>query len=139
MGGDTPNIYPGLYYRDAPAAIEWLTKAFGFEKVMVVPGENGTVAHAELRYGPGIIMLGSAGNQPGSKSPLDVDGATCGIYIYVDDAELPAHYQRAKAAGASIYRELERKDYGGSSYSAHDPESHEWSFGSYVPGDPENA
>ena len=58
---NAPNIYPAIRYADAPAAIEWLKKAFGFEELKVVPGENGTVRHAELRLGPGVIMLGSGG------------------------------------------------------------------------------
>jgi hypothetical protein len=55
-----PSISPTLRYRDASGAIEFLQEAFGFEKAMVVPGENGTIAHAELRYGNGMVMLGSA-------------------------------------------------------------------------------
>jgi hypothetical protein len=52
-------IVPALQYRDAPAAVDWLCHAFGFEKRMVVPGENNTIAHAELSFGNGMIMLGS--------------------------------------------------------------------------------
>jgi uncharacterized glyoxalase superfamily protein PhnB len=51
-----------LRYRDAQAAIEWLCRAFGFEKHLVVPGEGGTIAHAELSFGNGMIMLGSVKN-----------------------------------------------------------------------------
>ena len=54
-------IIPTLRYRDAPAAIDWLCKAFGFEALLVVPGENATIAHAQLTFGSGMIMLGSAG------------------------------------------------------------------------------
>lgn len=53
-------IYPALSYRDAAAAIAWLTEAFGFEVLMAVPGPDGTIGHAELRLGEGIIMLGNA-------------------------------------------------------------------------------
>lgn len=53
-------VIPTLRYRDAAAAIEWLCKAFGFEKHLVVPGENGAIAHAQLIFGNGMIMLGSA-------------------------------------------------------------------------------
>ena len=35
-----PSIVPCLSYRDAPAAIAWLTEAFGFTEVMVVPGRT---------------------------------------------------------------------------------------------------
>ena len=52
-----PNIFPALKYKDGPAAVDWLIRVFGFEQQMVVPGPEGTVAHAELRLGPGTIML----------------------------------------------------------------------------------
>jgi len=52
-------VIPALQYRDAAAAVDWLCRAFGFEQRMVVPGENGSIAHAELTFGNGMIMLGS--------------------------------------------------------------------------------
>ena len=54
------NIFTCLYYRDAPAAIEWLSKAFGFSKRLAVPGEGGTIIHAEMTFGAGLIMLSSS-------------------------------------------------------------------------------
>jgi hypothetical protein len=52
-------VIPCLRYRNAPAAIEWLCQAFGFEKHLVVPGEGNTIVHAQLSFGNGMIMLGS--------------------------------------------------------------------------------
>jgi uncharacterized glyoxalase superfamily protein PhnB len=52
-------IIPNLGYRNALAAIEWLCQAFGFEKKLVVPNDDGTIAHAQLTFGNGMIMLGS--------------------------------------------------------------------------------
>ncbi len=133
------NIYPYHYYNDAPAVIDWMVRTLGFEKVMVVPGEGGAVTHAELRFGTGIVMVSTAGTYPGAKSPADIGGTTGGIAIYVDDADLDAHYARAKASGAPIYLELAAKDYGGRSYSLRDPEGSEWTIGSYRAGIPANA
>jgi hypothetical protein len=56
-------LIPVLRYRDAPAAIEWLCATFGFEKHLVVPGDNGSVAHAQLSFGNGMVMLGSVDNE----------------------------------------------------------------------------
>jgi uncharacterized glyoxalase superfamily protein PhnB len=53
-------IIPALRYRDATAAIEWLCKAFGFEKHAVYAGDDGVIEHAQLTFGNGMIMLGSA-------------------------------------------------------------------------------
>ena len=34
-------VIPCLRYRDAQSAIEWLCRAFGFEKHLVVPAKTG--------------------------------------------------------------------------------------------------
>jgi hypothetical protein len=52
-------VIPCLRYRNAPAAIEWPCKTLGFEKQLVVPNEDGIIAHAQLTFGNGMIMLGS--------------------------------------------------------------------------------
>ena len=57
------NVIPTMRYHDASAAIEWLCKAFGFEKCLVVPGENGTIVHAQLVFGNGMINDFLAGMQ----------------------------------------------------------------------------
>jgi uncharacterized glyoxalase superfamily protein PhnB len=128
-------VIPAMRYRDANAAIEWLCKAFGFEKHLMVPGENGTVAHAQLAFGNGMIMLGSAREDEFGqwvKPPREIGGiGTQSAYVIVEDAD--AHYARAKAAGAEIVMEVEDQGYGGRLYSCRDPEGHLWSFGTYDP------
>ena len=128
-------VIPTMKYHDAPAAIEWLKKAFGFEEHLVVPGENGTIAHAQLVFGNGMIMLGSAGSghfDELQKPPREVGGVgTQSACVIVRDAD--AHYARAVAAGAEIVMDIEDQSYGGRSYSCRDPEGHVWNFGSYDP------
>lgn len=129
------NVIPGLRYNDAAAAIEWLCQAFGFEKHLVVPGEHGSIAHAQLTFGNGMIMLGSARDDEFGrlvKPPRDLGG--CGTqspYIIVEDAD--KHYARAVAAGAKIVIDIKDEDYGGRGYSCMDPEGHVWNFGTYDP------
>src|SRR5574341_2669581 len=131
----TANVIPAMRYHDAPAAIEWLCKAFGFEKQLVVPGENGTIAHAQLAFGNGMIMLGTASDDEFGKlvkPPSDLHGVTTqSPYVIVKDVDL--HYRRAVAAGAKIVLDIEDKGYGGRGYTCQDPEGHVWSFGSYDP------
>jgi uncharacterized glyoxalase superfamily protein PhnB len=128
-------IIPCLRYRNAPAAIEWLGRAFGFEKHLVVPGQEGTIAHAQLTFGTGMIMLGSVQeNEFGRlmKQPDEIGRCeTQSAYIIVPDAD--AHYARAKAAGAEILIEIKDEDYGGRGYSCRDVEGHIWNFGTYNP------
>jgi uncharacterized glyoxalase superfamily protein PhnB len=129
-----PDVYPFLFYRDAKAAMDWLSRAFGFEARLVVPGPDGDVAHAEMTMGSTVIMLGSAKPEKGWVSPLDLPGApVCGgICVYVADPD--AHYARATAAGAKITDELKDTNYGARGYMARDLEGHSWSFATYRPG-----
>ena len=125
-----PAIVPCLSYRDAPAAIAWLKEAFGFTENMIVPGPDGTIAHAQLAFGSGLIMVGSQrDDELAMRIPCDLGGVTQSIYIVVDDA----HYARAVEAGAEIVRELQDTEYGSRDYSARDPEGHLWNFGTYRP------
>jgi uncharacterized glyoxalase superfamily protein PhnB len=128
-----PTMYPSLIYDDAPAAIDWLCRAFGFERHLVVPGAPGTIAHAELRLGGDMIMLGSSNDALGRKSPKALGAATGGIYIVVDDVD--AHAARAQAAGAVLLGPPKDEDYGGRLYSCRDIEGHQWSFGTYLPAE----
>ena len=67
----SPNIFPCLFYQDANAAMDWLTRAFGFVKRMAMPGDNGTIVHAEMTFGSGVIMVGSAKPEHGWVSPAN--------------------------------------------------------------------
>ena len=129
------SVIPALRYRDAPAAVEWLCKAFGFKKHLVVPGEPGTIAHAQLSFGNGMIMLGSIRDNEFGKlirQPDEIAGAeTQAPYLIVEEAD--AHYARAKAAGAEIINEIKDQDHGGRLYTCRDLEGHIWNFGSYDP------
>jgi uncharacterized glyoxalase superfamily protein PhnB len=135
MNTNKANIVPALRYRNAPKAIEWLCEAFGFEQQMVIPGQNGAIAHAQLTLGNGMIMLGSVA--PGAygnltKQPDETGGAvTQSLYIIVPDAD--AHYKRAKATGAEIVIDIKNEDYGGRGYTCRDLEGHLWNFGTYDP------
>lgn len=126
-------LYPCFFYRDAPAAMAWLQRAFGFEVLLQVPGPDGTIAHGELKLGNAVLMLGSARPERGWKSPLDLGGNTQNTYVGIDDDEVEAHHARAVAAGAQVTIALHAPEYGGKTYSCVDPEGHHWSFGSYRP------
>ena len=131
----TATIIPGLRYRDTPAAIEWLCEAFGFEKHLVVPGEAGTIDHAQLVFGNGMIMLGSARDDDFGRlqKPLDTPDAPVSKSAYVIVADVDAHHARAVAAGAKVVMAPEDQHYGGRLYSCRDPEGNLWNFGSYDP------
>ncbi|MFG2992615.1 VOC family protein [Streptomyces sp. NPDC048257] len=125
-----PSICPTLIYRDAKAAIRLLTEAFGFSQVAVYEGEDGSVMHAELSYGNGMVMLGSSGRGGAFDKAMEGAGPS-GVYVVVDDVD--AHHRRAVEHGAEIVMEPTDQDYGSRDYMARDAEGNVWSFGTYAP------
>ncbi|HZL86720.1 MAG TPA: VOC family protein [Candidatus Krumholzibacteria bacterium] len=133
-----PRISSAIFYDDAPKAIDWLCRAFGFEVRLKIEGEAGRIEHSELVFGEGLIMVGSAGGKSKRpvplpcKSPRALGGAnTQSLCVYVDDAD--AHCKRARAAGAKIAEEPTTTDYGEEywsdrGYRAEDIEGHNWFF-----------
>ena len=124
-----PTIFPVLRYADARAAIDWLIQAFGFQKVCEHEGPSGTVAHAELKFGPSTIGLSSA-------TPPTADNPWSHVRqgIYVCQQNIDAHYERAKKAGADIIMPIRDMEYGSREYGARDSEGHLWGFGTYDMG-----
>ncbi|MEU1226018.1 VOC family protein [Streptomyces sp. NPDC005828] len=129
----TPDICPALRYEDAKAAIEQLTKGFGFTAHAVFEGEDGRVMHAELSCGNGMVMLGSKGS--GSAfDRLMAGGGPAAVYVRVDDVD--EHHARAVARGVEIVMPPTDQEYGSRDYTARDAEGNVWSFGTYAPGAP---
>ena len=116
-------IIPYIYYSDVAAALDWLARAFGFKEDMRTPTPSGGV-HGEMNLDGQHIMLGQ---RPGSR-PTTVSGdlpATQAIFVYLADVD--AHFERARAAGAKIDKAPEDLPYG-RSYGARDLEGHVWYF-----------
>ncbi|MGO8757086.1 MAG: VOC family protein [Terracidiphilus sp.] len=135
MAESRSTVMPALRYRNAPAAIDWLCQVFGFERHAVHEGPDGTIAHAELKLGGGMVMLGSAKDDTygrGFKAPAELGGVeTRSAYIVVADAD--AVYARALALGATVVRPLKDTGYGSREFTVKDPEGHSWSAGTYDP------
>jgi len=125
---DYATVVPWRTYDDAHGAIAFLETAFGAERHVFETADDGSVAHAELRFGNGIVMVGSA--KPDLPATRGAGAPGEGIYVVVDDID--AHFERARDAGAEIVSEL--RDLGYSrEYSASDPEDNRWHFGTYQP------
>ena len=122
-----PTFGSAIFYRDPLAALDWLEKAFGFERSMVITDKEGKLAHSEMKFGDGYIMVGSewadfvaSPSSVGSKN-------TQTIHVHLNNG-LDAHCERARAAGAVIVMEPAEQFYGDRTYMAKDPEGHVWSF-----------
>jgi uncharacterized glyoxalase superfamily protein PhnB len=124
-----------MSYRDAPAAIEWLCNALGFEKKAVYPEPGGLIAHAELTFGNGMLMLGSKrDNEFGRlmRHPDEIGrGNTHCVNLIAADPD--AICARVKAHGGEILQDIEDKPYGGRGFTCRDPEGYLWHVGSYDP------
>src|ERR1039458_576754 len=121
----------GLRYRNAPAAIEWLCNVLGFARHAVYPGPDGTIQHAELTLGGGMIMLGSVRNDESArytKQPDEIGGMeTRSEYLVVPDADVV--YKRVKESGAEIVLEIRDQSYGGGGFTSRAPGESGWGGG----------
>jgi uncharacterized glyoxalase superfamily protein PhnB len=126
-----------LSYEDCNAAAAWLVQAFGFTEVGErFTDETGRLTHVELDTGGGRVMLGWPG--PAYRSPrhhaercedaaawLDTPYVIDGVFV--DVADVDAHLEGARVAGAEILRGPEDNPFG-RLYVAADPEGHRWMF-----------
>jgi uncharacterized glyoxalase superfamily protein PhnB len=126
----TPTIFPCFRYADAPAALDWLERAFGFARGLVVPDDSGGIAHAQMGIEGGMIMLGSRRQ---GDTPLDRALESGAQVTYLVVADTDAHHARAVAAGAEVIRAPFDTDYGSRDHIVRDPEGHVWCFGTYDP------
>jgi PhnB protein len=118
-------IVPYLSYRDAPAALDFLCRAFGFKEESRYEMDDGRIGHAEITSGDIKVMLASVYEEIGFQSPLDLSGVHSQVYCEV--ADLDAHFEVARDAGATIAREPS-DEHGTRQYRAVDPEGHRWIF-----------
>jgi uncharacterized glyoxalase superfamily protein PhnB len=126
------NIFPVLRYKDANAAIEWLNRVFGTEELQIIRNPDGTIAHGELKFGSGVVMINSARDDHfGSKTPTHSNSVSQLNYVVLADTD--AHFERAKAEGADIVVDLHSTEYGSRDYTARDLEGNVWCFGTYSP------
>ena len=125
---NAPTIWPALTYKDAEAALRFLTDAFGFEETLVVRGEEGdarAIHHAEMKWplGGGIMF----GSSRGDDDPFPTGPVS--LYVVCDDPD--ALLERVTKAGAEIVVPIKDEDYGSRGFTAKDPEGNLWTFGTY--------
>jgi uncharacterized glyoxalase superfamily protein PhnB len=130
-GWKWPTIASSVYYEDPMAAIEWLEKAFGFERAMIITGPDGKLAHSQLTFEDGYIMVGS----PWADfiaTPKQLGGKNTQMVHIQVTSDIDALYQRALAAGAVIEQAPETQFYGDRTFRCSDPGGHVWTFGQTV-------
>jgi uncharacterized glyoxalase superfamily protein PhnB len=124
-------LAPALFYRDPWAAIDFLETAFGFERSLVISDADGGLAHSQLRFGNGYIMVGTEWSAD-TVSPASAGGKNTQTTHVQVDTDIDAHCDRARASGAVVIQEPENQFYGDRTYRARDPEGHIWTFAQNV-------
>ena len=121
---NTQRLIPRLAYDDAPAAIEFLSRAFGFEETgRFAP--QGKVIYSEIAlHGEPLFAIASSNET--AQSPRRLGGLSVQLFCYVDDVD--SHYATARAEGATILSLPEDKFWGDRSYDALDCEGYRWTF-----------
>jgi uncharacterized glyoxalase superfamily protein PhnB len=114
-------ILPHITYQDLPAAIDWLTRAFGFIEHYRY---GDPISGAQMHLGDAWVMVRQA--KPGMSSPLQVGYGTQSLTIFIDDVE--AHFERTKSAGARVVEDLNETIYGEFQYGVVDLDGHHWLF-----------
>jgi uncharacterized glyoxalase superfamily protein PhnB len=115
----TDVVIPVLVYPDVRAAVDWLTKAFGFEERVQI-GES---HRSQMRFGDGAVIVADVRRHQKAPRPGEV---THLVMVRVDDAR--AHRERAREHGARILMEPTDFEYGERQYTAEDPAGHRWTF-----------
>lgn len=122
MANARSDIIPVVPYEDIRAGHDFLVSVLGFTSAGVVEDGDGAVIHAEVRAGERRIWLHAAAG--GLSTPRTVGAETAGIVVHVSDVD--AHFEHAKAKGATILREPTDEEYGQREYGVRDPEGHSW-------------
>jgi uncharacterized glyoxalase superfamily protein PhnB len=126
---ESRTLSPYLFYEDVARATRFVQGAFGFTRGFTSAEADGTMAHAQLRHGSGLLMLGHAGDGGLglARSARTFGGSLhAGVYVFVDDVD--AHCDRAKAAGANVVLPPADQPWGDRMYCAVDPEGQFWMF-----------
>jgi uncharacterized glyoxalase superfamily protein PhnB len=126
------SVVPYLFYDDVERAVRFLEAAFGFVRTFVSPAPEGGLAHAQLAFGTGRVMLGQTkGGLELTQSAASLGKLHTGIYVFVDDVD--SHCERARAAGAKVMLEPKDQFWGDRMYCAMDPEGQFWMFAKTLP------
>jgi len=123
-------VTPYLTVRSARKAIDFYTKAFGAEEILVIPGPEGKVMHAEIKIGDSMVFLGEESQERDVLGPESRGGATSSLLVYVDDVD--SSFDRAVKAGCTVRMSVANQFWGDRFGSLADPFGHQWSLATHV-------
>jgi len=123
-------VTPYLIIRGATRALDFYKRAFGAVEVMRFPGPGGSIGHAEIKIGDGIVMLADEMPDTPYRSPEAFGGTAVSLTFYVADVD--RRFAQAVSAGATVQREVKDQFYGDRSGTLVDPFGHVWTIATHI-------
>lgn len=123
------SVQPYLILKNAAAAIDFYTKAFGAKERMRME-KDGRIGHAELEIGDSVLMMADEHPEIDARSPEHYGGSPVSLMIYVKDCD--AVYKKALAAGATSDREPADQFYGDRMAGVKDPFGYRWHIATHI-------
>jgi PhnB protein len=117
-----PQVSPYLIVSDPAKLIEFTVNVFGAKETRRHEDDKGRIAHAEVRIGDSVIMMGGATEQ--------WPAAPAAMYIYVEDTD--AAYKRGLESGATSLQEPADQFYGDRSAGVKDAFGNQWFIGTHI-------
>ena len=123
-------LTPYLVVKGASRAMDFYAKAFGAKEKFHMPGENGSIVHAELQIGDSVLMLADENPARGTHAPGTGGETSASIFLYVTDVD--AVFAKATTAGAKTVMPPSDMFWGDRYGKLRDPFGHEWSVATHV-------
>ena len=106
-----------LAVANVSATMDFLERAFGFARGVVLPEIDGQVRYAEMRHGDSVVMLIRKGD------PATATAGAAALYTYVTDVDGAA--TQARQAGAGV-ADLQDTPWGDRTAVVTDPDGYRW-------------
>ena len=114
-GMQAVNAY--LAVANVAATMDFMEKAFGFSRGVVLPDPDGRLRYAEMRHGESVLMLIRKGDE------TTATGGAAALYTYVQDVDRAL--MQAREAGAGV-GEAEDRPWGDRVATVTDPDGYRW-------------
>lgn len=134
---DGVTVVAELYYEDPETALDWLSKAFGFETRLLVKDEHKKLIFSESGYGDCTVAILPEQTEL-NRSPLSAGGTNTQTVRIRTSMDVREHCKQARASGATIIKEPEQFFFGDLTYFVADLEGHIWTFAQSIEGTASN-
>ena len=123
-------VTPYLVCRGAGDAIEFYENAFGAREKYRMTGPDGRIAHAEIRIGDSMLMIGEEALEMGATAPPTIGGTAVQVFLYVRNVDKA--FAQATGAGATVEMPPTDMFWGDRYCKLADPFGHKWSMATHI-------